>query len=98
MQRQRRKTAAMVAAGRNADETAIRQWLVTNIAAVLEIDAAAIDVKRPLEEYGLDSMQAVCLSGDLQQWLGRSIPETAVWDYPTIESLCKYLCRARMSA
>ena len=69
----------------------VRQWLITNIAAVLEIVPDSIDVNRDLDELGMDSMQAVCLSGDLEAWLGLEISETALWDYPTIESMCDYI-------
>jgi acyl carrier protein len=69
----------------------LKHWLITNIAAVLEIDPASVDPRRNLDEYGLDSMQSVCLSGDLETWLGMEVPATAVWDYPTIDALCEYL-------
>jgi acyl carrier protein len=78
---------------RDGMHLALRQWLITNIAAALEIDPATIDVERNLDELGLDSLQSVCLAGDLESWLGREIPPTAIWDYPTIESLCRYLNR-----
>ena len=71
----------------------VRQWLVTNIAAVLEIAPTSIDVNRDLDELGMDSLQAVCLSGDMETWLGLEISETAMWDYPTIESMCDYVMR-----
>jgi acyl carrier protein len=69
----------------------VRAWLIANIAAVLEIRPSELDTNRNLDEYGLDSMQSVCLSGDLESWLRIEIPATAIWDYPTIESLCDYL-------
>jgi acyl carrier protein len=69
----------------------VREWLLTNIAAVLEIDRSQIDTTRNLDEYGLDSMQSVCLSGDLESWLNVEISATAIWDFPTIDSLCGYL-------
>ena len=78
---------------RNQLYPALRQWLITNIASVLEIDPDAIDVHRHLDELGLDSLQAVCLAGDLEAWLGTEISETALWDYPTIDCMCEYLTR-----
>jgi acyl carrier protein len=69
----------------------VREWLLVNVAAVLEIDPSEIDSNRNLDEYGLDSMQSVCLSGDLERWLKVEISATAIWDYPTIDSLCGYL-------
>jgi acyl carrier protein len=69
----------------------VREWLLVNVAAVLEIDPSEIDSNRNLDEYGLDSMQSVCLSGDLERWLKVEISATAIWDYLDIDSLCGYL-------
>jgi acyl carrier protein len=82
-----------VANALHRDGLSLREWLIGNIASVLEIDAATIDVNRNLDELGLDSLQAVCLAGDLEAWLGVEVPETALWDYPTIESMCEYVTR-----
>lgn len=71
----------------------VSEWLRVNVAAVLEIDPSEIDSNRNLDEYGLDSMQSVCLSGDLEKWLKVEISATAIWDYPTIDSLCGYIER-----
>jgi acyl carrier protein len=80
------------------NSAALRQWLITNIAAVLEIDEAALEVDRNLDELGLDSLQSVCLAGDLEAWLGIEIPATAIWDYPTIDCLCEYLTKLSSAA
>jgi acyl carrier protein len=72
-------------------EPEIQAWLITNISALVEIEPKDIDVTKPLEYYGMDSMQAMHLSGDLAEWLGRQLSPTVVWDYPTIELLAKHL-------
>lgn len=74
-------------------EAEIRAWLISNIAALVEIDPANIDIQKPLEYYGMDSMQAMHLSGDLADWVGRQLSPTVVWDYPTIELLASYLAK-----
>lgn len=71
----------------------LMEWLVVHLASALEMPAEAIDVGRNLEDYGLDSMQAVGLTGDLQSWLGVEIPPTAIWDHTTVESTCEFLVR-----
>ena len=70
---------------------AIEEWLVEQIARRTGISLSEIDVQRPFVDYGLDSVQAVGLAGDLEVWLNRSLSPTLVWDYPTIEALAAYL-------
>jgi acyl carrier protein len=70
-------------------EEAIRSWLITNIASVVNMDPSSIDVQQTFDNYGLDSLQAVSLSGDLETWLSREISPTV--DYPTVEQLARYL-------
>lgn len=43
--------------------------------------------------YGLDSVTAVGLAGELEEWLGRQITPTLIYDYPTIAGLIQYLLR-----
>jgi hypothetical protein len=39
----------------------------------------------------LDSMVGVSLAGDLEDWLGLALSPTLLWDYPTVETLTRYL-------
>ena len=70
---------------------AIQLWLVTRISERLKVEPHTIDVREPFSRYGLDSLQAVSLSGDLEDWLGRKLSPTLVYDYSTIETLARYL-------
>jgi len=70
---------------------AIQDWLVKRIAFMLEMDASAIDPRQPFTYYGLGSVQAVSLTGDLETFLNRKLSPTLAWDYPTIESLSNFL-------
>jgi 8-amino-7-oxononanoate synthase len=74
-------------------EEAIRSWLIANIASVVNMDPAHIDIHQTFDNYGLDSLQAVSLSGDLENWLNREISPTVVWDYPTVEQLARHLSK-----
>ncbi|RME50902.1 MAG: SDR family NAD(P)-dependent oxidoreductase [Deltaproteobacteria bacterium] len=73
------------------DARAIRNWLVTELARRLEIDPKDIDIRKPFSLYGLDSKEAVGLSGDLETWLGRRLPPTLLYDHPNIHALSLYL-------
>jgi acyl transferase domain-containing protein/acyl carrier protein len=70
---------------------AVRAWLVERLAGQLGLEPATLDVKRALVEYGLNSAQAVGLSGELQEWLGRPLAPTLLYAYPTIETLAQHL-------
>lgn len=69
----------------------IQNWLVNQLADVLSLDPATVDVKQPLTRYGLDSIDAVTLVGDLEDWLDLELPSTLLWDYPSIEKAAAYL-------
>jgi len=74
-----------------ADHNTIERWLVANISKKTNMSPAQIDLREPLAAYGLDSMAVVNLSGELEAWLGRKLSPTLVYDYPTVESLARFL-------
>jgi acyl carrier protein len=69
----------------------IEDGIADYLARILQIDRGAIDRRRPFAEYGLDSLAAVTLSGELERWLGRELSPTLAWDYPTIDALARHL-------
>lgn len=70
---------------------AIQTWLVGQLADVLSLNPTTVDVNQPLTRYGLDSIDAVTLVGDLEDWLDLELPSTLLWDYPTIAKAATYL-------
>jgi acyl carrier protein len=71
--------------------SAIQTWLVKQLGELLSLDTSTIDVNQPLTRYGLDSIDAVTLVGDLEDWLDLELPSTLLWDYPTIQKASAYL-------
>lgn len=69
----------------------IQAWIVSYLAQLLEIDPDEINVTIPFDRYGLDSSVAVGLTGDLEDWLGRKLDPTLLYDYPTIQDLAQHL-------
>ena len=69
----------------------IQSWLVAKIAQNLSLAPESINVGESLTRYGLDSIDAVTLVGDLEDWLDAELPDTLFWDYPTIEKASEYL-------
>jgi len=69
----------------------IQLWLVAKVAELVAVDPDEIDITEPFARFGLDSIAAAGLSGDLEDWLNRRLSPTLVWDYPTIELLAQHL-------
>jgi acyl carrier protein len=71
----------------------IEQWLVTQLAEILELPPAEIDVTARFDRYGLDSIAAVSLTGDLEDWLDYELDPVLMYDYPTIQGVAQYLAQ-----
>lgn len=69
----------------------VQNWLIEQLAEQLSLDPTTIKVSEPLTRYGLDSIDAVTLVGDLEDWLDLDLPDTLFWDHPTIEKSAQYL-------
>ena len=69
----------------------IQDWLITHVAELLHIAPDTIDIRDPFTNYGLSSLHAVTLSGDLEELLGRRLSPTLAYDYPNLLSLARYL-------
>ena len=69
----------------------IQDWMVAYLAQQMQVPADSIDISAPFESLALDSATAIGMTGDLEQWLGRTIDPTVVYDYPTIEEIAEYL-------
>jgi tyrocidine synthetase III len=70
---------------------AIQAWLVSRLSDALQIHPDDIDVREPFSAYGLGSTEAVSLSGELGDWLGRNLSADLAYEYSTIESLSGFL-------
>jgi len=84
-----------------ADHTArsqseIESWMKSKLASVLDLEADDIDVHEEFAAYGLDSVSAISLIGELSEWLDLELSSTMLWDHPTIASASSRL--AEMSA
>lgn len=75
----------------NPQQEIIENWLVTNIAQRLGLSPTEIEITEPFASYGLDSVQAVRITAELEDWLKVKLSPTLAYDHPTVESLAKYL-------
>ncbi|HEX7175425.1 MAG TPA: aminotransferase class III-fold pyridoxal phosphate-dependent enzyme, partial [Pyrinomonadaceae bacterium] len=69
----------------------IQTWLVNKLAETLRVEPREIDAQQPFASFGIGSVQSVSLSGELADWLGRPLPPTLLYDYPTIAALTGFL-------
>ncbi len=72
----------------------IQAWLVSKLSERLGIESHEIDVREPFSSYGLGSTEAVGLSGELAEWLGRKLSPALAYEYPTIETLARHLAES----
>jgi aryl carrier-like protein len=69
-------------------------WLRALTARVLGLpDASAADPAKPLHELGMDSLMAVEIRNIVAAAVGRALPSTLLFDYPTVEGLAAWLRR-----
>lgn len=69
----------------------LREWLRDWVCRASGLDASKVTDDRSLEEYGLSSRDAVSISADLEDLLGRPLDATVAYQHPTIASLAEYV-------
>ncbi|MCA9554606.1 MAG: acyl carrier protein [Acidobacteria bacterium] len=69
----------------------VEKFLRLGLAEALGISPDAVDPTRTFTTFGLDSIKAFALTGDLAEWLDRDLPATLFWDHPNIEALTGYV-------
>jgi acyl carrier protein len=69
----------------------IQDWLVEYLSKELNLSVDEIDVKMPFDRYGLSSMTAVLMTGEMEDWLGCTLDPTLPYDYPTVSTLAQHL-------
>ncbi|MER6977464.1 acyl carrier protein [Streptomyces carpinensis] len=75
-----------------AGPAAPHDWLLDRLSLYLRRAPDTIDPTVPLAEYGMDSVSALSLCGDLEDEFGLDVEPTLLWDHPTVASLTGYLC------
>lgn len=70
---------------------ALVAWLSSFLSRRLRLAQGTVAPERPFIELGLDSKEAVAIAGDLAAALGRPLPATALYDFPSISALAQHL-------
>ena len=70
----------------------LRTFLKARVSRTLGLAAnSAIDDRQPLRDAGLDSLLAIELRNVIGTAIGRTLPATLLFDYPTIDDLATHL-------
>ena len=67
----------------------IQNWMINLLQQEWKIPA--LDPSKSFADYGLDSVMALNLAQELEDWLEYPLEATIVWNFPTISSLANHL-------
>ncbi|MFD3309670.1 beta-ketoacyl synthase N-terminal-like domain-containing protein [Streptomyces sp. NPDC058694] len=70
---------------------AIRELVAGRLQDWYGVSSVQLPDDRPLAEAGLTSRDAVALTADLSELAGRRLPDTLLWEAPTIDTLVRRL-------
>ena len=71
----------------------IESWLIDWLVQRGGIDPSGAMRNRPFADYGIDSMAAVELTQELEDWLGVQVSAVIAWRYPTPATLSQFLAQ-----
>lgn len=69
----------------------IQAWLLARVSEQLGVPPDEIDIREPLDSYGLDSAKAMLIASKAEKILGVQLSPILIWHYPTIETLSQRL-------
>jgi acyl-CoA synthetase (AMP-forming)/AMP-acid ligase II/acyl carrier protein len=81
----------IAASSRSVSASEIESWLARRIATRLHLPLEQVYVATPFLEFGMGSVDAVEIAAELEQWLGRRMSPTAIYNYPNIAALAEWL-------
>lgn len=73
------------------NEAELRHWLVDYLVTTIGCSPDDIDLDASLNNLGVGSRDAVVLSGELSELVGRPVSPVEFWEHPTITLLARFL-------
>ena len=73
------------------DEAGLRHWLVDYLVTNIGLSPDKVDFDTSMNDLGVGSRDAVVLSGELSEVLGRTVSPVEFWQHPTIDALARFL-------
>jgi phthiocerol/phenolphthiocerol synthesis type-I polyketide synthase A len=77
-------------------EADLRHWLVDYLVTNIGCTPDEVDPDLSLADLGVSSRDAVVLSGELTELLGKTVSPIDFWEHPTINALATYLTAAEL--
>lgn len=81
-----------------SDETAVKGWLAQRMASQLKADISSIDTAKPFEEYGLDSMFAVKVTGELEKVVEMRLSPALLFENTCIDDVANVIANSAKAA
>lgn len=73
--------------------TEIRDWLIAAVAERTRLSRAEIQVDEPIYRYGIDSLERVNITYQLERWIGFEVDESTLAELETIGEVAAHLAR-----
>ncbi len=69
----------------------VEAWMVAWLTARAGVNPSEVDLEKPFSDYGLDSITAVEMSGEIEDWSGIAVTPVIAWNHPTVARLSEFL-------
>ena len=76
------------------DHVSLSTTIIKLLSRELHMPVDEVRLDFPLTRYGLDSIAALTIAGELEEQLDLELPSTLLWDCPTINDLTNFLITA----
>ncbi len=75
----------------SVERSDIEAWLKRRLSELLECSPDAISAEAQFASLGLQSVDAVALAGELEEWLARELPHSLIYEFPSVGRLAAHL-------
>ncbi|WP_035793685.1 acyl carrier protein [Kitasatospora mediocidica] len=79
-------------------EQEIKSWLTERLSAHLSRPQSEINTEVPLVEYGLDSVAALSLFGDIEEKFVLYLEPAVAWEHPTVTAMAAFLAQEQAAS
>jgi acyl carrier protein len=76
----------------NPSQEELTAWLKARLAESVELSVDEIQLDVPFANYGVDSVHAFSIIGQLEDHFGLDLEPAVIWDKPTLGALVGAVC------